>query len=274
MNEWHTAEMRFSPRTSAIAIQLIQRRANVNRLKVIALVFCMALLAGTFATSSYAQNRDKRTKVTFTEPVEIPGGVVLQPGTYTFHLLPSWENRYIVQISNEREDHMYATVLTIPRERPRSSSKTIITFKEVAAGEPPAVHVWWFPGDTTGREFVYPKKRAIEIAKVSNEPVLSMPQELAPNLTANTPPENAYKDTTVTTIQPSGEEAPLAQETPKPVETAPTPAPTPTPTPAPAPEKEESLPHTASSLPLIGLMGLVSTLMACGLWFLRKRAVL
>jgi len=243
----------------------------VKKLKVIALAFSLAVLAAAFLISSTsAQNRDKRTKVTFTEAVEIPGGIVLQPGTYTFHLLPSWEDRYVVQISNEREDHMYATVLTIPSERPRSSSKTVITFKETAAGEPPAIHVWWFPGDTTGREFVYPKTRATQIAKVANEPVLSMPQEMMPNLTAptTTQTDEAYKDTAVTTIQPSGQETPMQsapEQTPAPT---PAPAQAPAPTPAPTPD----LPHTASSMPLIGLIGLLSTLLAVGLWLLRKRA--
>lgn len=239
----------------------------MNRFKVIAIVFCLALLAVTFATtSSNAQNRDKRTTVTFTEPIEIPGGIILQPGVYMFHLLGSWQDRYVVQISNEREDHMYATVLTIPNERKRSTSKTVMTFNEREAGQPAAIHVWFFPGDTTGREFVYPKTRAIELAKLTHEPVLAMPVEETPYITApatttTDAPVVALKEAPVTVIQPTGEEAPV---TPVVVEHV---------APAAAPIADLPLPHTASSLPMIGLIGLLSILAASGLWFMKKRAV-
>jgi LPXTG-motif cell wall-anchored protein len=240
----------------------------VNRFKVIAIVFCLALLAVTFATTSNAQNRDKRTTVTFTEPVEIPGGIILQPGVYMFHLLGAWEDRYVVQISNEREDHMYATVITIPNERKRSTSKTVMTFSEREAGQPAAIHVWFFPGDTTGREFVYPKTRAIELAKLTHEPVLAMPVEETPYITApatttTDAPVVALKEAPVTVIQPTGEEVPV---TPAVVEQV-------TPAPAVAPVADLPLPHTASSVPLIGLIGLLSIIAASGLWFMKKRAV-
>jgi LPXTG-motif cell wall-anchored protein len=245
----------------------------VNRFKVIAFVFCLALVATLFVPNSDAQNRDKRTTVTFTEPIEIPGGVILQPGVYVFHLLGSWENRYVVQISNEREDHMYATVITVANERRRSTSKTVMTFNEREAGAPPAIHVWFFPGDTTGREFVYPKTRAIQLAKLTNEPVLAMPVEMAPNITAPvaTPedaPVVALKEAPITVIQPTGEEVPVTAvvETPKP-------APVEVKAPEVAPVTDLPLPHTASSMPLIGLIGLLSILAASGLWFLKKRAV-
>jgi LPXTG-motif cell wall-anchored protein len=236
----------------------------VNRFKVAVMVICLALVAAVFAPNGNAQNRDKRTTVTFTEPIEIPGGIVLQPGVYVFHLLGSWENRYIVQISNEREDHMYATVITVPNERRRSTSRTVMTFNEREAGQPAAIHVWFFPGDTTGREFVYPKTRAIQLAKLTHEPVLAMPVEVAPNITApvaapTDAPVVALKEAPITAIQPTGEEVPVTEvvQAPKPAEVAPV----------------AELPHTASSVPLIGLIGLLSISAAIGLWFLKKCAV-
>src|SRR2546421_2830900 len=40
------------------------------------------------------------------------------------------------------------------------------------------------PGDNWGQEFVYPKRRALQLAKLTNLPVLYIPDDLAPNLVA------------------------------------------------------------------------------------------
>ena len=43
---------------------------------------------------------------------------------------------------------------------------------ETAAGMPPAVKTWWYPGDKAGYEFVYPKDQARLLAKGTGHPVL------------------------------------------------------------------------------------------------------
>ena len=48
---------------------------------------------------------------------------------------------------------------------------------------PPALKEWIYPGDDCGQEFVYPKNRAVELAKASNQPVPSMPSNMSPNVT-------------------------------------------------------------------------------------------
>jgi hypothetical protein len=48
---------------------------------------------------------------------------------------------------------------------------------ETPAGVPPAVKTWWFAGDRTGREFIYPKEQARRLAKSASEPVLTTARE-------------------------------------------------------------------------------------------------
>ncbi len=243
----------------------------MNRFKLVAMVFCLALVAVAFAPSTKAQSHEERTVVTFNEPIEIPGNIILPAGTYVFKLVESGPNRYIVQILNEREDHPIATILTIKNLRMQETSKNVMTFKERAGGGPPALKVWWAPGEVNGREFVYPKTRAVQLAKDTNEPVLAMPAELAPAIIApvtapTDQPVVALKEAPVTIIQPTGDEVPVTQAVDIPVEPVATEPATVTPPPA------AELPKTASSMPLIALIGLLSISAAFGLWFLKKRS--
>lgn len=51
-------------------------------------------------------------------------------------------------------------------------TKPEIRFMETAAGTPPAVKTWWYPGDRAGYEFIYPKEQARLLAKGTGQPVL------------------------------------------------------------------------------------------------------
>jgi hypothetical protein len=229
----------------------------MNKLKVGAMIICLALVALAFPASTKADERDKKTTVSFSAPVEIPGvgSQVLPAGKYVFKLLDSRSDRHIVQIFNERGDHVYATILAIPNYRLKTTDKTVITFRERAAGEPEAIRAWFYPGNEWGQEFVYPKKRALELAKTSNLPVLAMPTELETNIvtpvaSADEPPVIALKEAPIEAVKPTGEVVPMAEvvEAP-PVQTAEA---------VKTPEPEKSYPKTASLLPLVGLIGLIS----------------
>src|SRR5262249_50236244 len=142
----------------------------MNRFKVVATIFCLSLAALAFSASVKADAWNKKTIVTFSHPVEVPGGVVLPAGAYVFKLLDSASNRHIVQIFNEDQTQIYATVLAIPNYRLRVSGKTVMTFGEKAAGEPQAIRSWFYPGDNFGQEFVYSNRRAADLAKKTNTP--------------------------------------------------------------------------------------------------------
>jgi hypothetical protein len=38
---------------------------------------------------------------------------------------------------------------------------------------PAAIKTWWYPGETTGHEFLYPKTQAVRLAHAASEPVLT-----------------------------------------------------------------------------------------------------
>ena len=139
-------------------------------IKVTALSFCLGLLSLPALRDTQADEWDKKTDVTFSQPVEVPG-VVLSAGTYVFKLAESASDRSIVQIFNKEQNHVYATIQAIADERLQPADKTVITFEERAKGAPVAVKAWFYPGDNAGVRFVYPKRKAMEIARSNNENV-------------------------------------------------------------------------------------------------------
>ena len=148
-------------------------------------VFCISLVCVMFSSAALSQPWTKAS-VTFTQPMEIPGAgaQVLPAGTYVFRLLDSLSDRHIVQVFSQDEAHIYATILAIANHRLQSTGQMVMTFAEASAGSPPVVRAWFYPRDNWGQEFVYPKARAVELAKRSKQPVLYMATELAPAVIA------------------------------------------------------------------------------------------
>jgi LPXTG-motif cell wall-anchored protein len=131
--------------------------------------FCLLLLLVAIPAS--ADQWNKKTTITFSQPVEIPG-MVLQPGTYVFKLLNSSTNRNIVLVYNAEENHLYKMILAIPNYRLNRTEEPVLRFNEGIRGAPDALHAWFYSADQWGQEFVYPKARATQIAEESGERVL------------------------------------------------------------------------------------------------------
>lgn len=242
-------------------------------LKAAPAVLGMALLGLALSPSAAADEWDKKTVITFSGPVEIPGvhlqGFgVLPAGTYVFKILKSQSDRHIVQIYSQDELTMYATILAIPNYRLKATDKTVVTFRERPAGQPEALRAWFYPGRQWGEEFVYPKARAIVLAKETHTAVLYTETEIAPEVTVaiKTPDEPVVVELAkapVKAIQPTGEEVQLAQVvTPPPAEQLVAQA-----EPAPA------LPATASSMPMVALFGMLALAGALTLGFIQKRSL-
>jgi hypothetical protein len=137
------------------------------------------MLASFVAIPVHADTWNKKTKVTFSGPFQIPAAhqsekvMTLPGGTYVFRLLESSSARHIVQVTNPRGDKVYSTILAIPDYRVNASSKTTMYFSERRAGAPAPLKSWFYPGDNFGHRFVYPKAQAIQVAAATNQPVPS-----------------------------------------------------------------------------------------------------
>ena len=253
----------------------------------------------SFPAASMADDYDKKTIITISEPLEVPG-IVLQPGKYVFKLLNSSSNRHIVEVMNERMDHLYALTFTAAARKVQPKGRTVLTFYEGKGDQPHAIRQWYWPGELDGQEFLYPRKQAARISAVAGVkvPEGSIPtaKESGQNLIA----DNAEKEETKVVLESrAAEPAPTTttvvtaqaepQPAPEPERTlalnaeppAPEPAPQVSQTPPPPAEpvtvakaiETETLPQTASALPLIALFGVIALLLAATMGiFARRRA--
>ncbi|HEU0123244.1 MAG TPA: hypothetical protein VFQ91_22130 [Bryobacteraceae bacterium] len=180
----------------------------------------MALLAAIAAPSARSDVWDRKMAFTFGSPVEIPrlqltSRGVLPAGTYVFKVLDSQSERHIVQVCNKDETTIYATISAIPNFRSKVTDRSVITFREHAAGQPEALRARFYPGRNWGEEFVYPKAKALTIAKATNQPVLFTPVELVeasePAKTADARAVTELKRAPIMAVTPAGEEVLLTQ---------------------------------------------------------------
>jgi len=214
----------------------------MNRL-VVAMA-SVGLLGIALAPSGRADEWNKKTVMTVSEPIQVPNQV-LPAGTYVIKLLNSQSDRHIVQIFNADENHLFTTILAIPNYRIQPTGKTVFSFWETPPGQPKALRAWFYPGDNFGQEFAYPKSAAVQIAAVSHQTVPTTEATQAAELPKAEVTQTQPEPREVAQNTPPPAPAPVAQEA----------APAPEPAPAPVPQE---LPKTASPYPLIGLAGVFS----------------
>ena len=191
----------------------------MNFLKAAPTVFCAAVIAAAFSPSVKADDWNQKTVMTFSQPVETPGvhmkgWAVLPAGTYVFKLLGSPSDRHIVQIFNQDETVLYATVLAIPNYRLQATGKTVLTFRETPPGEPEVLRAWFYPGKNFGEEFVYPKAKSARAGQ-RDQHARSLHARRDPGRAeeprSGEPVVVQLKQAPVLAVQPTGEDVEIAQ---------------------------------------------------------------
>jgi len=134
-------------------------------LSILGLVLAVAILSPVLR----ADEANQATKVTFSQPVQIPGRV-LRAGTYWIQLAQT-SDPGIVQIFNE-EHELIATLFTISRERQEPIGPGAFVFANQGPGKAEAIVAWFYPGRTEGHEFLYPKAEEQQLARVKKENVV------------------------------------------------------------------------------------------------------
>jgi hypothetical protein len=227
-------------------------------MKYVKAVFCLlaiTLFGAAVVPSARADTWNKKTVVTFTQAVEVPGKI-LPAGTYTFQLADSPSDRHIVQIFNADGSQIISTILAINNYRLEPTGETVMKFSERPGDSPEALRAWFYPGDNFGQEFVYPKVRAIQLAQVA--------KVIVPAVAADDLDDKVIRTIPIVAVTPEQKEVEVSEviQTTPPV-TAP---------PVAAVKETEELPQTASSMPLIALLGGLSISLALGLKLFLKLA--
>jgi hypothetical protein len=224
----------------------------MKTVNVVFSLLAITLLGATLLPSARADGWDKKTIVTFSQAVEVPGKI-LPAGTYTFKLMDSPSDRNIVQIFNADGSQIITTILAINNYRLQPTGETVMKFTERPGDSPEALRAWFYPGDEFGQEFVYPKVRAIQLAQTT--------QVIVPAVAVETLDDNLIKTVPIVAVTPDQKEV----EVTKVIQTTP-------PATVAAVKETEELPHTASSMPLLALLGGLSISLAIGLKLFLKLA--
>jgi hypothetical protein len=145
----------------------VMKKATIAKSFII-LVFLLAFLI--VLPSARADQSDQATKVTFSQPVQLPGRV-LPAGTYWFVRPENATEHNQVRIFNADRTMLYATFFTINAERQEPTEHTVFTLAERSSEQPEAIVKWFYPGETTGHEFLYPKQLEKELAKDKQDTV-------------------------------------------------------------------------------------------------------
>jgi hypothetical protein len=241
-----------------------------------------------------AQPLDKRTLFTFSGPITLPG-VTLPAGQYLFRLADPNSSSKVVQVLNADGTKPYGMFFTLRAERLEPASTPEVRFMETASGTPAAIRTWWYPGERTGFEFIYPREQARRLAMAASQPVLTTDAQTTTTEQTNTDDlsrvasggqetdVNASAAPTAATPTGTTQEGQIASSslsisTPSIPAVGSAPAVTPTASTQTTTSQGSSaqptrtqLPRTATQLPLVAMVGTLSLLSAATLWYGRTR---
>ena len=223
----------------------------MKKLKTLIALGAFATLLGVAsAPVASAQGEFENSTFTVTEPVDV-GGFTLQPGTYLIKVVLLSSNRNMIQVTNEAQSKVFASVLATPHairvDEQIPSSRYI--YYATAPGQPKALRTWFARDTEKGQDIIYPKRRAMELAAAAKEPVIAIPDEVK---------EAEYKSVPIAVVTPDLQVQPYAEPAPPVVVAEARPL--------------KQLPATASHVPLFAALGLLSLGGAFGLRALTNRA--
>ena len=113
----------------------------------------MSLMSSAIIPSLKASESDKKTTITISQPVTVEG-TLLPAGQYVLKMQDSSSSQDVVYIFNGEETRLITTVLAIHAYRLQPTGKSEFSFYEMPAGQPVALHKWFYPGDNSGFEFL------------------------------------------------------------------------------------------------------------------------
>jgi len=152
---------------------------NQKKLMILATMLAFVIML----PAARASQEDQATKLTFTKAVQIPGRV-LPAGTYWFIAVESNTAPKIIEVFNSDRSMLYATILTINTERSNPTSDTALTFADRGSMQPETLVTWFYPGYTSGHEFVYSNREEHELAQVRHRTVMGAARVKQPIQTA------------------------------------------------------------------------------------------
>lgn len=224
---------------------------------VLSTCFVAASLFVATSTASAQVDTSRNVYFTFSQPIAVPN-MTLPAGKYLFKHLGRNTGNTTVQIMTADGAKLMGTVNTVQTARSMPTDRVEVRFSESASNMPVAISTWWYPQATQGFAFVYPREQAMRLAKNATEPILT---------TARTAPADSTNPSDLVMMNAAGEESAynadasrgavtgIAQRGEMDGESAARNNSTAMAQDSGMASSRTSLPRTASSLPLVALLG-------------------
>lgn len=139
----------------------------MNRMqKIFGVVTGASLALAMAAPVTRANKQSELTKMTFEQPVEIPGHV-LAPGTYYFTRAYNGSgpdvNLIEIYSAGDRSTDIFLQTESVLRPETERNDQTVLTFAKEAKDAPLTLIDWFYPGETHGHVFVYTPLKEMQI---------------------------------------------------------------------------------------------------------------
>jgi hypothetical protein len=118
----------------------------------------------------HADEINQATKVTFNQAVQAPGRT-LPAGTHWFERAGT-NDAELIRVYNSYHEFI-ATLFTASRQRQQATEHTAFVFANQGAGKAPAIVALFYPGSTTGHEFLSARPERQKLAPHKEETVVA-----------------------------------------------------------------------------------------------------
>ena len=124
--------------------------------KILGIALGLFLSIGMLAPVAHADLANQMTRLTFNQPVQIPGHKVLPAGTYWFRILDTTgASPNVVVIYNAGRTQVEAVELARTTYKPKAIGKTELTVAKGTHHNPAVLEKWFYPDMEYGHAFVY-----------------------------------------------------------------------------------------------------------------------
>lgn len=210
----------------------------------------LAILIGVVYAPGALAQAPEWTTWSISEPTQV-GDVVLQPGTYRLTVMRTPTSRNFIRVTNEDGTNLFTTALTVPHvfepteERPEAAT---FVYWPAVEGEPRVLRTWFAaaPPGAIGHDFVYEEDMAMRLARANEAQVIAYRGEIDDDVELEVVTPDARIETYTVPQTTIVEERTTTTITEQPTMVA------------EVRTERETLPATASSTPLLALLGLVS----------------
>lgn len=125
-------------------------------------VLALAFIA--FVPYARADEANQASRLTFNQPITLPGNHVLPAGTYWFTAPDNINSGQTVQIFNADRTQLLATLDAIPAQRANITANTELTFGRIS-NRPVMLTSWFYPGETFGHQFIYSPRQESQLSE-------------------------------------------------------------------------------------------------------------